>query len=134
MARQITAGLYPHSSVRRFSWESLGETEYFTGQLDKAAADSKKALELSPDAWFSHSLLSQIYITQGRPQDALPEIEQVRADLIRASLYPIAYYALGRKKESDAALSELITKYHAGGAYQIAEVYAFRNQSDEAFE
>jgi hypothetical protein len=25
-------------------------------------------------------------------------------------------------------------KYHAGGAYQIAQVYAFRNKSDEAFE
>ena len=44
------------------------------------------------------------------------------------------WYALGRKKESDAALSELVAKYHAGGALQIAEVYAFRNQSDEAFE
>ncbi len=115
-------------------WESLGETEFFMGQLDKAAADSKKALELSPDAWFSHGLLSQIYITQGRPQDALPEIELVRSDFLRAFLYPIAYYALGRKKDSDAALSELVTKYHAGAAFQIAQVYAFRNQSDEAFE
>jgi hypothetical protein len=71
---------------------------------------------------------------QGRPQDALPEIELVRFDFIRAFLYPIAYYALGRKKESDVALSELITKHHADSAYQIAEVYAFRNQPDEAFE
>jgi hypothetical protein len=31
-------------------------------------------------------------------------------------------------------LRELIAKYHEGGAYQIAEVYAFRNQIDEAFE
>jgi hypothetical protein len=31
-------------------------------------------------------------------------------------------------------LSELIAKYHAGGAYQIAQAYAFRNQSDEAFQ
>ena len=116
------------------SWESLGEAEFFMGQLDIAAADAKKALELSPDVVFSHWLLSQIYISQGRPQDALPEIELVRADVARALLYPIAYYALGREKESDAALSELIAKYHAGGAYQIAEVYAFRNQSDKAFE
>jgi hypothetical protein len=36
--------------------------------------------------------------------------------------------------ESDAALSELIAKYHEGAAYQIAQVYAFRNQSDKAFE
>src|SRR5712671_1982662 len=115
-------------------WESLGETEFFMGRLDQAAAESQRALELSPDAWFSHSLLSQIYITQGRPQDALPEIELVRSDLMRAFLYPMACYALGRKKESDAALSEYVTKYHADGAYQIALVYAFRNQSDKAFE
>jgi hypothetical protein len=38
------------------------------------------------------------------------------------------------EKESDAALSGLIAKYHASMAYSIAEVYAFRNQSDEAFE
>ncbi len=31
-------------------------------------------------------------------------------------------------------MSELVTKYHASGAYQIAQVYAFRDQSDEAFE
>jgi len=31
-------------------------------------------------------------------------------------------------------LSELITKYDASNQYLIAEVYAFRNQSDEAFE
>src|SRR6266436_3927262 len=104
------------------------------GRLDQAAAESKKALELSPDAWFSHSLLSQIYIIQGRRNDALPEIELVRSGFIRAFLYPIVYHALGREKESDAALSELIAKYHAGGAFQIAQVYAFRNQSDEAFE
>ena len=115
------------------NWESLAETEFYMGQLDRAAADCKKALELNPDV-FSRSNLSQIYIMQGRPQDALPEIELVRDGFIRTALYAIAYYALGRKKESGSALSELIAKYHAGGAYQIAEVYAFRNQSDKAFE
>ena len=46
----------------------------------------------------------------------------------------MAHHALGRKKEADAVLSELIAKYHAADAYGIAQVYAFRNQSDEAFE
>src|SRR4029077_13698199 len=71
---------------------------------------------------------------QGRGQDALSEIELVRYDPERESLHAIAYHALGRKKEAEAALSELIAKYRASTAYQIAEVYAFRNQSDEAFE
>src|SRR6266852_5866719 len=104
----------------------------FSWQLDQAAADCKKALELNPDVVAAHMVLSQIYVMQGRAHDALPEIELVRYDPVRAFLYPIAYYALGRKKKSDAALSELITKYHASGAYEIAQVYAFRNQPDEA--
>jgi tetratricopeptide (TPR) repeat protein len=116
------------------SWESLAETEFFMGQLDEAVANFKKALELNPDVVAAHMVLSEIYVIQGRPHDALPEIELVRSDLLRAPLHAIAYYALGREKESDTALSELIAKYHASGAYQIAEVYAFRNQSDEAFE
>jgi len=115
------------------SWESLAGTEFCMGQLDKATADFKKALELNPD-FFAHMTLSQTYLMQGRPQDALREIELVRTPTDRPFLYAMAYYALGRKKESDAALSELITKYHAVYAYQIAEVYAFRNQPDEAFE
>ena len=46
----------------------------------------------------------------------------------------LAYHALGRKKDSDAALAELIAKYQAVGAFQIAEVYAFRGEGDRAFE
>ena len=120
------------------SWERLGEIEFFMGQLDEAVPDLKKALELNPDLSTYHVLLSRIYIMQGRPQDALPEIELVRYDLWRAILHAVAYYALGRQKEADAALSELIARYHERSAwysaYGIALVYAFRKQSDDAFQ
>jgi tetratricopeptide (TPR) repeat protein len=120
--------------LNALSWENLGEIKFVMGQLDEAAGDLKKALQLRSDVWSGHLFLSQIYIMQGRPQDALPEIELVPRDPLRAFLYAIAYHALGREKESDTALRELIAKYHEGDAYQIAEVYAFRNQFDEAFE
>ena len=108
--------------------------EFRGGKLDEAEADLKKAHELRPDDFNSSVFLSLIYVMQGRPQDALPEIERVGYDPERIFLHAIAYHALGRKKESDAALSQLIAKYHAIDAYEIADVYAFRNQSDEAFE
>jgi TolB-like protein/DNA-binding winged helix-turn-helix (wHTH) protein/Tfp pilus assembly protein PilF len=114
-------------------WEILAETEFFMGQLNQAAADSKKALELNPDDYSGPVVLSQIFVLQGRPQDALLEIERVRYEPQRAYLDAIAYYALGRKQESDAALSRLVAKYQQN-TYRIAQVYAFRNQSDEAFE
>ena len=66
-------------------------------------------------------------------QDALAEIERVRYDPVRTFLYAIAYHALVREKESDTALKELIAKYQAIDPYLIAEIYAFRNQSDKAF-
>jgi hypothetical protein len=78
--------------------------------------------------------LSEIYVLQGRPQSALPEIERIGYPGERLFLYAIAYHALGREKESDATLGELISKYEAVDTYLIAEIYAFRNQPDEAFE
>jgi TolB-like protein/cytochrome c-type biogenesis protein CcmH/NrfG len=115
------------------SWQTLAETEFLMGQLNQAATDCKKALELNPDLWTGPILLSKIYVMQGRPEDALPKIELVRYENERAFLYAIAYHALGREKESDAALSELIAM-HPSNSFHIAEVYAFRNRFDEAFE
>jgi TolB-like protein/DNA-binding winged helix-turn-helix (wHTH) protein len=115
------------------SWSNLAETEFYAGQLDQAAADAKKALELSPDVWPGHFLLCKIYLTQGRPKDALAEIERVRYDSQRPFLYALAYYALGRQKESDTALSELLAKPTVS-AYLIATVYAFEHRYDQAFE
>jgi TolB-like protein/DNA-binding winged helix-turn-helix (wHTH) protein/lipoprotein NlpI len=116
------------------SWAALAEIESYLGPLAQSAADSKKALELDPDHWGSRIDLSRTYLLQGRPQDGLAEIEHVHNATHRAWLYALTYYALGRKRESDAALSELITKYHASNAFEIATIYAFRNQTDEAFE
>jgi tetratricopeptide (TPR) repeat protein len=116
------------------SWGALADTEFYMGQLDQSAADSKKALELDPDYWSSPIDLSRAYLLEGRPQDAVREIERVHNPTYRAHLCALTYYALGRKEESDAALIELITKYHASDAFEIATIYAFRNQPDEAFE
>ena len=114
------------------SWERLAETEFSMGQLDEAAAHAQKAVELSPDVYPGRILLSEIYVLQGRSQNALTEIESAHYQPLRALPQAIAYYALGRERESDAALSELMA--NPANAYQIAEVYAFRNQSDKAFE
>ena len=113
------------------SWARLGQIEVFMGKLDQAAGDCKKGIELNPDV---STALVPIYLMQGRPQAALPEVEREHNAPIRAFLYALTYHALGREKESDAALNELITKYHASNASEIAMVYAFRDQTDKAFE
>jgi TolB-like protein/DNA-binding winged helix-turn-helix (wHTH) protein/lipoprotein NlpI len=116
------------------SWDLLGFTESLKGQLDKAEEHLKKALELDPDLGNVHYFLSEVYIMKGKPLDALPEIERVQEDDWRLHQYALAYYALGRKREADTALNELTAKYQAVEAYNIATIYAFRNESDKAFE
>ena len=133
-ALQLTRRAVDLDPLNAHSWAGLGEIEFRGGKLDEAEAGLKKAHELRPDDFLGSMFLSEIYVMQGRPQDALREIERIGYDPMRTFLYAIAYHALGRKKESDAALSELIAKYQAIDPYLIAEVYAFRHQSDEAFE
>jgi tetratricopeptide (TPR) repeat protein len=131
-ALQLTRRAVDLDPLNARSWAGVGEIEFHEGKLDEAEADIKKALALRPDDLFSY-FLSEIYVMQGRPQDALSEIERVHYGPERAFLYAIAYHALGREKESDTALKELIAKYRAINLYDIAEIYALRNQSDEAF-
>ena len=45
----------------------------------------------------------------------------------------LAQFGLGDKKDSDQALAGLITNFHRDMAFQIAEVYAFRGEIDQAF-
>ena len=113
---------------------NLGRHAYYAGRLEEAAAAFKKVLELNPEDPGSHYFLGRVYLAQAHPQEALAEMERETEPIFRLQGLALAYHALGRKKESDAALAELIAKYHADAAYQIAEVYAFRGEADRAFE
>src|SRR5437773_2147820 len=113
---------------------SLAQICFVMGRREEAEMGFKKAFELNPDLPAYRSLLGFVYLAQGRAQDALAEIEREPFAVLRLQGYAVVYYALGRKKESDTALSELIAKYQKNDAFQIAGVYAFRHEPDKAFE
>ncbi|MFI5253118.1 MAG: TPR end-of-group domain-containing protein [Bacteroidota bacterium] len=46
----------------------------------------------------------------------------------------VVYKAHDTKLDRDVALGKLITVYSTNAAYQVAEVYAYRNEVDHAFE
>jgi TolB-like protein/DNA-binding winged helix-turn-helix (wHTH) protein/lipoprotein NlpI len=111
----------------------LAQICYVMGRKQEAEVDFKKTLELNSDLPGYHEWLGFLYLAQGRGQDALAEIELESSADVRLQGYAVVYYALGRKKESDTALSELIAKYQTDDAFQIAGVYAFRHEPDKAF-
>ena len=73
-------------------------------------------------------------LLQGKTDAALQEMQQETEEIWRLSALPLAFHALGRRSESDAALAALKSKYAGEMAYQIAEVHAFRGEADLAFE
>jgi tetratricopeptide (TPR) repeat protein len=104
------------------------------GRNDKAQAELRKALDLNPQAAFAHFTLVLILISEGRPQQALAEIEKEPNEWGKLTSKAVVYHALGREQDSNAALIELIAKHHNDSAFQIAQVYAFRGESDKSFE
>jgi TolB-like protein/DNA-binding winged helix-turn-helix (wHTH) protein/Flp pilus assembly protein TadD len=119
--------------LRTHSYVGVGYLLYVAARYDEAQAMLQKALDLNPQADYVHLTLGKILIAKGKPQQALAEIEQEPKGWGRLTGQVLAYYALGREQDSNAALAALIAKYGTQGAYQIAQVYAYRRESDKAF-
>src|SRR4030095_473514 len=123
-------GLVP---LRAASRVSEGYLLYVAGRHDEARAALQKALELNAQCAYVHAHLAKILIYEGKPEQALAEIEKEPIEWQRLETQVLAYHALGREQESDAVLAALIAKHQNDAAYQIAEVYAFRGESDKSF-
>ena len=115
------------------AWHNLAINAAYAGRDDESGAANSKSLELNPQQPWSHAIRAGIYLSQSRIQEGLAEIQRETTPVFRLQGLAFEYYKLGRRKDSDAALTELIAKYHEGAAFQIAEVYAARGQADEAF-
>jgi TolB-like protein/Tfp pilus assembly protein PilF len=84
---------------------NLGNFAYYAGRLDEAEAAVRKGLELNPQYPLAHLQLGQIYFARSNPKAALAEMEQEKEPIWRRFGLALAYHALGRKKEADAALA-----------------------------
>src|SRR5258708_4450556 len=120
--------------LRANSHLALGELMYKAGRYDEAQAALQQALDLNPQAAYVHVVLGQILIAQGKAQQALAEIEKEPSQWAQLTGQALTYHALGREQDSNAALAALIAKYDTLSAYQIAQVHAYRGESDKSFE
>jgi len=103
-------------------------------RYDAAIASFRTLLSLSPSRGGAHAQLGKVLMLKGDATGALAEIEQEKSEGDRMIGLPMAYCALGRKADADAALNALIAKYEKDAPYNIAYVYAFCGDADKAFE
>jgi TolB-like protein/Tfp pilus assembly protein PilF len=112
---------------------NLGVQQRMAGRYDAAIGSLRTLLSLSPSYGGAHYGLGITLMLKGDATAALAEIEQEKNEAYRMIGLAIAYCALGRKAEADAALNGLIAKYEKDASYNIAYVYAFCGDADKAF-
>jgi serine/threonine-protein kinase len=101
------------------------------GHLPEAEAAARRALDIRPTSAWGHFYLGLILLARGDLDAALVEMQEETSDLGQQQGLAMVYYALGRKADSDAALARMLKEQGDVNAFGIAEVYAFRGQSDE---
>jgi TolB-like protein len=113
---------------------SLARILFTEGKLDEAEASARKAAELQPAAAGNHRWQVSVAIQRGDGEAALREARLEPNEGYQHFELALAHYVRGDRPAADAALAELIAKDRDFLAYQIAEVYAWRGETDKAFE
>ena len=117
-------------SVR--AWRQLGSLQLDLGQMTEAKEAEQHLTVIAPESYLTIRLVGTIALAEGRAADALAEFRKDSGlwDLIGGAM---AEHTLGHAAASQAALDELIRTRAMTAAYQIAEVYAWRGERDQAF-
>src|SRR5690349_5103286 len=90
------------------TWLSnLGTHQRMAGRFDAAIGSCHSVLSLAPGRGNAHTELGNVLLLKGDAQGALAEIEQETSEVWKMIGLPMAYHALGRKSDSDAALAAL---------------------------
>jgi serine/threonine-protein kinase len=106
---------------------------FYVGRYEEALASARRLTLLSPSAFSVHAAMAFALLYLGRRDEALAAARAEPDEAWRLQALPVAFWALGRKADSDAALKEAETKYAADLAYNIAEMHAYRGELDSAF-
>ncbi len=109
---------------------------YFLGlhRLDDAERAIDKAIELQPAAPIYHAWLTIIEIQRGNAPAALEAAQRTPPGAYGDMALAFARQIGDDRSAADAALRTLIENWAGVAAYQIAEVYALRNDDKGTFE
>jgi len=122
-------------ALSNLAWRNLGRS-LIEGQDFAAAHEAlRRALEIEPQSARSLSYLGTLQLLEGNAVEALASFRKITDDeAFRLCGISMAEHTLKDPKASQQSLDELIAKHAQDAAYQIAEVHAWRNEKDKAFE
>ena len=117
-------------TARSFLAFNLAVTKHFA----EAHAEFPRVVELNPAAPWAHAGLGLSYLLENKFEEAATAAQGDAGEWARLLIVACARWGQKRIPESDAALAELTANDSETAAYQIAQVYAYRNDKNRAFE
>jgi tetratricopeptide (TPR) repeat protein len=119
----------------RANWYNWLATYLSTlNRLDEAERVVRRAIELQPTSASFHYTLTVIEIQRGDAQAALAAARQESPGNWQDIALALARQIGGDQSAADAALRSLIEKWSGVATYQVAEVYALRNDDKATFD
>ncbi len=132
-ARQLFQSAMVIDPLNPFLHELRVFTVYLrAGQYTEAESAMRRVLSISPQYGNARYFLGESLLLEGRLGDALATFRQESVDDGRYEGSAMAYYAMGRKSDSDAALKAGIAQNGESWPSEEARVYAFRGERDQA--
>jgi adenylate cyclase len=105
-----------------------------SGNLPAAREAYQQLLILNPAHPNANVILAIIELLDGKPQQAWTALQRPAAPGWRLIGSALVEHSLGHHEQSQQALDQLIAGSAKFAAYQIAEVYAWRGEKDQAFQ
>jgi TolB-like protein/Tfp pilus assembly protein PilF len=114
------------------AWWRLGWLHTAERKLELARQALNRSLEIAPSQMFAGRNLGFVELLDGRLDDAERAFERSSAESFRLMGRALVEHERGHREASQAALDRLIATSAVPAGYQIAEVYAWRGEKDEA--
>ncbi|RLQ20564.1 hypothetical protein DWB85_16800 [Seongchinamella sediminis] len=105
----------------------------YANRLDEAEQAFHSVLRLSPEYANVRYHLGEILLLTGRTEEALAIWATENDATHRVKGRALAYYSLGQQTQAATALDELIDQWGKKWPSEVAHVYAWRGELDEAF-
>jgi TolB-like protein/Flp pilus assembly protein TadD len=116
------------------NWRELSRLYVISGDYSAARAAINRALEIEPRDPYSQAKLGDIELLESHYEAASQIYRKIELDSAQELGIAMAEHALGHEAVADAALHSLIAKHATTDAYQIAQVYAWRNERAQALD
>jgi TolB-like protein len=122
------------SPLDAVSLKSIGIALCAADRLPECLRYRLRLQQLHPEFGGVNNFVGMAHLYLGQLPEALEAMETEPEKDLRLAGLAIVYMAMGKRTESDAALRELEERFAAEDAYEIAQIHAYREEADVAFE